>query len=176
MSMTPTLKNCFGSTVAEFQQSAANIFGEGLLGDTRFALSTNYNFDTQSKITKATLSMTITSATAHWAGPGLRGGRPAVQPNAANRDAIARIEALNKSHEQKHIDGYQSTFNNKKGDIEKKMIGQTADEAATTLTEMNDALKAACEALHSTEGLISVTQSGGAFSIVVQPEGPGACD
>jgi hypothetical protein len=176
MSVTPTLKNCFGSTLDEFMQSAGSVFGQGLLGDTRSALSAKYSFDTQNKITKSTLSLTITSATAHWAGPGIHAGKHAQQPDAPNRDAIARVEALNKSHEQKHIDGYQSAFNNKKAEIEGKMIGQTEAESAKTLSEMNGALKAACEALHKTEGLISVIRQGGAFSIVVQPEGPGACD
>ncbi|HEX3948732.1 MAG TPA: hypothetical protein VHW95_02655 [Steroidobacteraceae bacterium] len=176
MPVTPTLKSCFGSTVDEFMQSAGSVFGQGLLGNTQCALNAKYNFDPQSKITKSTLSLQITSATAHWVGPGVRDGKHAPQPDGPNRHAIARAEALNKSHEQKHIDGYQSVFDNKKSEMEKKMIGQTAAEAAKTVAEMNAALKAACEALHKTEGLISVNQQGSAISIVVQPEGPGACD
>jgi hypothetical protein len=172
---TPTLTNCFGSTVDEFAQSAASTFGPGLLGDTRFAVEAKWNLS-NSKITKPTLSLRITSATAHWVGPGLRDGKPAPQPDVANRNAIASIESLNKSHEQKHIDGYQSTFNSKKSDIERKLIGQTEAEAAKTIQEMNDALKAACEALHKTEGLITWTLQGGAYSIVVKPAGPGNCD
>jgi hypothetical protein len=175
MSVAPTLKNCFGSTVDQFRQSAGSAFGQGLLGDTRFALGAKWTI-VSGKITKPTLSLKITSATAHWAGPGLQGGKHGPQPDAANRTAIAQIEALNKSHEQKHIDGYQSVFDGKKSDIEKKLVGQTEVESAKTIAEMSDALKAACETLHKTEGLIVVTQQAGAFSIAVQAEGPGACD
>jgi hypothetical protein len=171
----PTLRNCFGSTVDEFAQSAGSLFGQGLLGDTRFALEANWNI-TNRKIINATLTLKITSATAHWAGPGVRAGKQAPQPDAPNRNAITNMEALNKSHEQKHINGYQSVFDSKKNDVEKKLVGQTEGEAAKTIEEMKDALKAACEALHKTEGLITWTFQGGAYSIVVKPRGPGACD
>jgi hypothetical protein len=175
MAQTPTLTSCTGSTVDEFGQSAANAFGAGLLGDTRFAVNANWNLS-NNKITKPTLSLTITSATAHWTGPGIRDGKPAPQPDAANRIAIVDIEAKNKSHEQKHINGFQSTFDGKKSDIERRLVGQTEVQAATTIQEMNDALKAACEALHKTEGLITWTLQGTAYSIVVKPAGPGNCD
>jgi hypothetical protein len=176
MAVTPTRRNCFGGTVDEFIQSANSEFGEGLLGETKFALDAKWMLDAENKIIHPTLSLKITSATAHWAGPGFRDGKPAPRPDALNRDAIARVEALNTSHEQKHIDGFQRIFNNRKREFERKLIGQTEEEAAQTVAEMTDALNAACEELHETEGLISVSLQGSRFSIQVQPRGPGGCD
>jgi uncharacterized protein YukE len=131
---------------------------------------------TNKKLTKATLSLTITSATAHWIGPGLRDGKPAPQPDGVNRTAITDIEAKNRAHEQKHIDGSQSVFDSKKDQIEKNMIGKTKEEFQTAFDALNAALKAKCEELHKTEGLITWTFQNGAYSIVVKPGGPGGCD
>jgi hypothetical protein len=175
MAITPTLKSCFGSTVDEFAQSAGSVFGDGVFGRTTFALAKDFE-STNKKLTKATLSLTITSATAHWAGPGLRDGKHAPQPDATNKDAIARIEALNKAHEQRHIDGDQSVFDSKKSEIEKNMIGKTKEEFEAAFADLNKALKAACEELHKTEGLIVWTFQNGAYSIVVKPQGSGGCD
>jgi hypothetical protein len=177
MSVTPI--DCYGSSVDEFMQNARRVIGQGLLGKTTCEPTYDCKLDAQNKITNAKLSLEITSKTAHWAGPGFRDAKHtkrAPQPDTANRNAIMSVEALNKQHEQHHIDGYQKVFDKQKSTFEKKMIGQTIKEAQeTTLAELNDALKAACEELHTTEGLISVIQQGGAFQVVVQPEGPGGC-
>ena len=168
--MAVSLRDVTGSTVNEFMQNAGAIFGAGVLGETKPSLELKWKA-TNGAITSATLTLTITSRTAHWSGP----GASKVAPDAANRDAINRIEALNKAHEQRHIDTFQSTFDAKRADIEKKYVGvmTTATDAVTS--QMTDALTAACETLHSTEGLIDVVRQGNTFTITVKPQGPGGC-
>jgi hypothetical protein len=173
--MPVTLKPVFGSTVDEFIENAGSEFGQGMLGKTSAELKWKCVF-AQKKVTKATLSLKITSATAHWAGPGIRNGKPAPQPDSANRQAIARVEALNKSHEENHIKSYQSVFNKKKSEIEKKMIGQTEADFPDIYAPLEGALKEACETLHETEGLVSKTVQGGQIVIEVKAAGPGSCD
>jgi thioredoxin-like negative regulator of GroEL len=169
------LTNVFGSTVAEFTSNAADIFGAGTLGETKPHISVSFATDENGKVTRATLTLAITSTTAHWAGSGMSEGKPAPQPNAANKYAIARIESLNKAHEQKHIDTYQSAFNAKKAELEKKYIGSSLSDAAAITGDMEDALRAACETLHSTEGIVNVVTQGDTFTISVSPAGPGGC-
>ena len=169
------LTNIFASTVDDFADGAAVLFGAGALGETKPHISVNWSLDENSKIESATITLTISSTTAHWAGSGKKNGKPQQQPDAANRTAIDRVEALNKAHEQKHIDTYQSTFDAKKAEIEKKYLGKTAIEAGAVTAEMGDALLAACEALHKTEGLVTVTHTGSQISVSVSPAGPGGC-
>lgn len=169
------LTNIYANTVDDFTAGAAAIFGAGTLGETKPHISVKWSLDENGKITTATMTLTISSTTAHWAGSGKKNGKPLPQPDAANRTAIDRVEALNKAHEQKHIDTYQSTFDAKKAEIEKKYVGKTASEAAAVTAEMGDALLAACEALHKTEGLVTVTHTGDQISVAVSPAGPGGC-
>ena len=62
------LTNIFASTVDEFTDNAANIFGAGTLGQTNAHVSAKWTLDQNSKIASAALSLSITSTTAHWAG------------------------------------------------------------------------------------------------------------
>jgi len=174
--MAVGLTNIFASTVDEFTDNAANIFGAGTLGQTNAHVSANWTLDQNGKIASATLSLSITSTTAHWAGSGVSEGKRLPQPDAANRTAIDRVEALNKAHEQKHIDTYQSAFNAKKAEIERKFVGKSPDDADAVTAEMTKALRDACEALHATEGLVTVTHQGPTISVSVSPAGPGGCD
>jgi len=174
--MAVGLTNIFASTVDEFTDNAANIFGAGTLGQTNAHVSANWTLDQNGKIASATLSLSITSTTAHWAGSGVSEGKRLPQPDAANRTAIDRVEALNKAHEQKHIDTYQSAFNAKKAEIERKFVGKSPDDADAITAEMTKALRDACEALHATEGLVTVTHQGPTISVSVSPAGPGGCD
>lgn len=169
------LTNIFASTIDDFTDGAAAIFGAGTLGETKPHISVKWSLDENGKITKATMTLAISSTTAHWAGSGKKNGKAQPQPDAANRTAIDRLEALNKAHEQKHIDTYQSAFDAKKAEIEKKFPGKTASEAEAVTAEMGDALLAACEALHKTEGLVTVTHAGSQISVAVSPAGPGGC-
>jgi hypothetical protein len=155
--------------------NAAAIFGAGTLGETKPNISVKWRADQNNNITSATMTLSITSKTAHWAGSGTRGGNPLPQPDAANRTAIHTVEALNKGHEQRHIDTYQIAFNAKKAEIEKKFIGKSTSDADAITAEMGQALLAACEALHAKEGLITVTPQGNTFSVIVSPQGPGGC-
>ena len=174
--MAVGLTNIFASTVDEFTDNAANIFGAGTLGQTNAHVSANWTLDQNGKIASATLSLSITSTTAHWAGSGVSEGKRLPQPDAANRTAIDRVEALNKAHEQKHIDTYQSAFNAKKAEIERKFVGKSPDDTDAVTAEMTKALRDACEALHATEGLVTVTHQGPTISVSVSPAGPGGCD
>ena len=135
--MAVGLTNIFASTVDEFADNAANIFGAGTLGQTNAHVSAKWTLDQNSKIASATLSLSITSTTAHWAGSGIRDGKRLPQPDGMNRTAIDRVEALNKAHEQRHIDTYQSAFNAKKAEIERKFVGKSPDDA--------DAITALCK-------------------------------
>jgi hypothetical protein len=121
------------------------------------------------------MTLSITSTTARWTGPGMRNGKRLPQPDAANRNAIDRVEALNRAHEQRHIDTYQWTFNAKKAEIERKFIGKSPSDADAITGEMGQALLDACEALHAKEGLVTVTHQGNAISVSVSPQGPGGC-
>ena len=170
------LTNIFATTVDEFADNAANIFGAGTLGQTNAHVSAKWTLDQNSKIASAALSLSITSTTAHWAGSGIRDGKRLPQPDGMNRTAIDRVEALNKAHEQRHIDTYQSAFNAKKAEIERKFVGKSPDDADAITVEMGQALRDACEALHATEGLVSVTHQGATISVSVSPAGPGGCD
>src|SRR3954467_961418 len=95
--------NIFASTVDEFTDNAAAVFGAGTLGETRPHVSVNWRLGADGTITSATMTMTIASTTAHWAGSGMRDGKRQPQPDATNRTAIDRVEALNRAHEQRHI-------------------------------------------------------------------------
>jgi hypothetical protein len=174
--MAVALTNIFASTVDEFTENAAAVFGAGTLGETKPRLSFKWSLDENSKIASATVTLSITATTAHWAGPGLSGGKHKPQPDAANKAAIVRVEALNKAHEQKHIDTYQSTFDAKKTAAEKRLIGMTESEAGAVRDELGKALRDACEALHATEGLVTVTTQGATITVTVGPSGPGGCD
>ena len=117
--------NIFASTVDEFTEGAFAVFGQGTLGETRPRVSASWRRGEDGKITSATLSLTINATTAHWAGSGMRDGRRQPQPDAANRTAIDRVEALNRAHEQRHIDTYQSTFDAHKTEVERLYVGKT---------------------------------------------------
>jgi hypothetical protein len=171
--MAVTDKNVFASTVSEFTKGAAALFN-GDYGRTRPSVTQSFT-STGGKIDSLTLSITITAATAHWAGPSMKGGKPGPQPDSANRHAIDQIEALNRAHEQKHVDTYQDTFDKKKDDIQKQMIGKLETQADDAVKAMNVELKAACETLHQTEGYIDANLQGDAYVVTVQAAGPGGC-
>jgi hypothetical protein len=167
--------NIFASTVDEFSDNAAAEFGPGTLGETKPHVSVNWRLGDDGRITSATMTMTISSRTAHWAGSGISNGRHLPQPDAANRTAIDRVEALNRAHEQRHIDTYRSTFDAQRAAIERQYVGRTETEADAVTAQMAQALLDACEALHRTEGLVTVTHTGTQISVAVRPAGPGGC-
>ena len=174
--MAVSLTNIFASDVDEFMENAAALFGAGTLGETKPHLSFKWTLDKDSKISSATATLSITATTAHWAGSGVSGGKHKPQPDGANRTAIDRIEALNKAHEQKHVDTYQAAFDAKKAAAEQKLVGKTESEADAVTAELGQALRDACEALHATEGLVTVTTQGATISVTVGPSGPGGCE
>jgi hypothetical protein len=96
--MSVGLTNVTGTTVDEFMQNAGAIFGAGTLGETKPSLNVKWKADQNGNITSATMTLAITSTTAHWAGPGMSNGKRLAQPDAANRNAIDRIEALNNTN------------------------------------------------------------------------------
>ena len=166
-------KNVFASTVQQFTAGAGKLF-HGQYGETKPRVTQSFT-STGGKIDSLKLSMTIDSATAHWAGPPMVGGKPGPQPDNANRHAIDQIESLNRAHEQKHIDTYEATFKAKKDEIEKQAIGTPEAQANDAVTAMNAELKAACETLHESEGFIDANLQGDAYVITVQAAGPGGC-
>jgi hypothetical protein len=166
-------KNVFASTVQQFTAGAGKLF-HGQYGETKPRVTQSFT-STGGKIDGLTLSMTIASATAHWAGPGMKDGKPAPQPDPANRHAIDQIEALNRAHEQKHIDTYQAAFDANKDSIEQQFVGKPEAQANAAVAAMNAVLKAACETLHQSEGYIDADLQGDAYVVSVQPAGPGGC-
>ena len=174
MGVTPV--DVFASTIDEFVQNAAAIFGAGTLGKTKTRVEFNTRIGSDHKVTHATLTLTINSRTAHWAGPGMSGGKLKPRPDTANMNAITRAESLNRSHEQNHVTTAQSAFDRLKGDIEKRMVGQTMEDASKIAAEMDTALTNACETLHKSEGMINVTRTGAGITVAVSAQGPGGCD
>jgi hypothetical protein len=160
------------SSLAEFRSGAEAKFGPGTLGKTKYAAAYTFRAS-NNKITTATLTLQLDSQTAHWVGPGADKGKAQPSPDAANRNAISVVESLNRQHEQHHIDTTKAAFHKLKDDIEKRMVGQTQTEADTTFNEMTSALTAACETLHSTEGLIEVDA---VLHATVKAQGAGGCD
>lgn len=119
------------------------------------------------------MTLKLESRTAHWVGPRRDKGKPKPAPDAANRNAISVVENLNRQHEQNHIDTTKAAFHKLKDDAEKRMVGQTKNEADATFDEMTSALRGACETLHSTEGSIEVDSL---LHPTVKAEGAGGCD
>jgi hypothetical protein len=173
--MAVDLVDCVGSTVTDFMQDAGTKFGTGSLGKTKPTVSYAYDDDGNNKLAKVTLTLSIVSRTAHWVGSGMKDGKPALAPDAANKNAIDRVEAINKAHEQRHIDTYQSTFDGQKDAVQKRAIGKPVSAKESAKDEMLALLLAACEDLHKTEGDMDVTRQGDAFRVVPKPRGAGGC-
>ena len=171
----PSLTPVTGADLNDFTTNAGAIFGAGGLGATVPGVSYAYKTSADGVVTSATLTLSITSATAHWAGAGFSDGTPNSAPSGPELVAIRRVEALNKAHEQKHIDSSKAVFASKKTQLEAKMVGKTPDQLDAISAEMMAALIAACETLHSTEGLIQTSGSGSSIQIQVLPAGPGGC-
>jgi hypothetical protein len=160
-------------TLTEFMDAAAEKFGAGGLGETDYHVSSAYIFKNGKLIDVSfTLTVTIDFAT-------FGGGRP----DKANLEAITHVAHLGKVHEGKHKAGYEATFNNWKPQAVKDLKAKTyadEDEAkdaiAKKVDEINDKMKAACLALHSTEGYVDVMQSGGSISVTMKPAGASGCE
>jgi hypothetical protein len=173
--MAVDLVDCVGSTVTDFMQDAGTKFGTGSLGKTTPSVSYAYDDDGKNKLAKVTLTLSTVSRTAHWAGSGMKDGKPALAPDAANKSAIDRVEAMNKAHEQRHIDTYQTTFDAQKDAVQNRAVGKPISGASAAKDEMLALLLSACEDLHKTEGDMDVTRQGDAFRVVPKPRGPGGC-
>ena len=141
------------------------------LGETSTDVEASFKFDKKTKkIVEGTLSLKMETKRVHFAGANK------VKPDKANQDAIDQIESLNTDHEKNHRDSAQKAFDDAKDDLEKELVGKTEKEAKAVVQKMADKLTAACEKLHKSEGMITVTDDGkGTISVTEGPEGPGGC-
>lgn len=171
--MADTLLNVKADTAEDFLDEARAAMGDSTkLGETTFDLGLKFATDSKTKkIVKATFTLTTSIRRAHWAGPAK------TKPDKSNAEAIARIEALNKAHEDAHRAGYVRAFNKNKAALEKALVGKTEDEAEAIVDKMKQALKDACEDLHKKGGKVVVkTDSSGRITVTEAAEGPGGCD
>lgn len=168
--MADKLVNVKADTAQAFLDAAHKAMGDATkLGETSYDVQWKFATGSDGKITKATATLTTEIKRSHWAGPAK------TKPDAANAEAIAKIEALNKAHEEAHRKGYVAAFDKNKGTLEKEMVGKTPDEAQEVAEKMHQALLDACETLHKSGGKVVVTESGGKITVKESAEGPGGC-
>jgi hypothetical protein len=169
--MGDKLVNVKASTAQDFLDNAHKAMRDPKkLGDTTYDLQMKFTLDSSKKIAKATMTLKTETTRVHWAGPGT------TKPDKANADAIKQIEDLNEAHERAHRDSYQKAFDKLQDKLEEEMVGKTPKEAQEIMNKMKDALKAACEDLHKSEGMIDVKDDGkGNITIKERAEGPGGC-
>lgn len=160
-------------TAADFlEKGYAKMGEEGKLGETTYDLNAKFTTDGKTgNIATATFTMTTAIVRVQW------GGAAKTKPDKANSDAIKKIETLLKAHEQAHADGYNRVFKKLKAEFEKSLIGKSQDELQAAVDQMNEALRAECESLHKSGGMIKLkTGSGGSVSVSEVAAGAGGCD
>jgi hypothetical protein len=167
------LVNVKADTAADFLDNAHKAMHDAnKLGETTYDLEiTGVKLDPKTKtVIKGSFKLTTETTRVHWAGP------VKTPPDKPNAHAIEQIEAMNADHEKNHRDSYQQAFDKAKGALEKEMVGKTEKELKDVLQEMKDKLLDACEKLHKSEGLITVTQKAdGSITVSESAEGPGGC-
>ena len=165
------------NTVQEFMAAANKKFGGKNLGQTHAkpAASRTFNKKTK-KLTAVAFTCPVTEDFAE-----VGGGKP----DKANKDAIKDVAARAKAHEDKHKAGFDAAFKAfKPEDVAKELMAKTfkdekeaIDAVHTKREELSASLKAACLALHQSEGILVVTpQSNGSFNITMKAAGASGCD
>ncbi len=170
--MADKLVNVKASTAQEFIDGAHKAMKDPKkLGETKYSLDVKFQVDSKSKtITKATMTLKMTTTRVHWAGQGK------AKPDKANMDAINKIEDLNEAHEKAHRDGYQAAFDKNHDAYEKEMAGKSQQEAQKIVDKMKADLLKACEDLHKSGGQIDIKDNGqGKITVTESAEGPGGC-
>lgn len=145
---------------------------QGKLGETTYDLQSSISTDAKTgRILKATFTLTTAIVRVQW------GGAAKTKPDKANADAIKKIEAIVKSHEQAHADGYSKVFKRLKAELEKSLVGQPEEALQAAVDTMDQALRDECESLHKSGGLVKVKAgSGGSVSVSEVAAGAGGCD
>jgi hypothetical protein len=168
MNVADKLVNVKADKATQFIDNAHKAMGNSKrLGFTTHDLGVSFTF--QQTIAKVTLTFKTETTRVHWS------GQVKTKPDPDNMAAIKQIEGLNAAHEARHRATYQDVFDKGKADLEKQLIGKTQTEAKAIVDDFNKKLIAACEKLHTSEGNITVTDSGGKISVTEGPEGPGGC-
>jgi hypothetical protein len=163
-------------TAQQFMAAAKKKFGGQNLGLTTAHPLASFKFN---KKTNKLVSLVFTCAiTEDFAEVG--GGKP----DKANKDAIKDIAARAKAHEDKHKAGDNAAF--KKFDADgtaKDLMAKTyknekeaKDAIHAKREELVTSLKAACIALHQSEGNLVVTPQNGGFNITMKAAGAIGCD
>ena len=157
-------------TVDAFIEAANKKFGGSDVGETKAHPAFSYSFK-GGKLTKVNFTCPITLDFAE-----VGGGKP----NAANKDAIAKVAQLAEDHEEKHKAGYESAFKTFDPDkTAKELMAKTFKDEKEAKKELEakfkalkDALMQACLDLHKSEGIIEVTTN---INIQMKPAGASGC-
>lgn len=114
--MADTLLNVKADTAEDFLDAGHAAMGDATkLGEATFDLGLKFATAPKTgKIVKASFTLTTSIRRVHWAGP------TKTKPDKNNAAAIARIEALNKAHEDAHRAGYARAFNKHKATLERR--------------------------------------------------------
>src|SRR4051812_24989969 len=164
-------------TVQEFMAAANKKFGGKNLGQTHANPTASRTFNKKTKkLTAVAFTCPITEDFAE-----VGGGKP----DKANKDAIKEVAARAKAHEDKHKAGYQACFRKfKPDDVAKDLMAKTykdendAKKAVhAKIEELVASLKAACLALHQSEGILIIApQKDGSFKITMKAAGASGCE
>ena len=157
--MGDSLINISADSVMDFIDKGSRAVGEGdgVMGNTDFAISASFSKNDDGNVTKVTLKLEVSIKRAHWSG-----GKP--DPN--NKKAILVAEELNKQHELKHKKLATDICAREFPKLQKSLLGQSLDDANDAVEALRAQIKKAYDDLDAREGMTDVKQNpNGSFTV-----------